>query len=125
MRRMFERRRVLLAVCFALAVLCAACTDPGDRGSPAAAQATGRAGTVITVGSFDFAGSFLLASIYTDALAAKGLPARVLPNLGTRELVDTTLVNGLNQLVPEFTGSAQDFMSLCAHALMSGRHGVQ
>src|SRR5262249_22990720 len=37
---------------------------------------------------------------------------RVLPDLGTRELVDPALMAGLIQLVPEYTGSALDFASL-------------
>jgi osmoprotectant transport system substrate-binding protein len=111
MGKMFERRKVLPVACFALA----ACTNLGNRGSPAAAQAAGHAGTVITVGSFDFPESVLLASIYADALAAKGFPAQVLPNLGTCQLVDTALVNGMIQHVPPYAGLAQDFMSLdCA-----------
>ncbi|HEY6276543.1 MAG TPA: ABC transporter substrate-binding protein [Streptosporangiaceae bacterium] len=64
------------------------------------------------MGSFDFPESVLLAYLYADALAAKGFPVRVLPNLGTRELVDPALMNGLIQLVPEYAGSALDFMSL-------------
>jgi osmoprotectant transport system substrate-binding protein len=67
---------------------------------------------VITIGSFDFPESVLLAYIYADALAAKGFPVRVLPDLGTRELVDPALMNGLIQVVPEYSGSALDFMSL-------------
>jgi osmoprotectant transport system substrate-binding protein len=64
------------------------------------------------VGSFDFPESVLLAYIYAGALAAKGFPVRILPDLGTRELVDPTLMNGLIQLVPEYSGSALDFMTL-------------
>jgi len=64
------------------------------------------------VGSFDFPGSVLLAYLYADALAAKGFPVRVLPDLGTRELVDPALMNGLIQLVPEYAGSALGFISL-------------
>jgi len=64
------------------------------------------------VGSFDFPESVLLAHIYAGALAAKGFPVRVIPDLGTRELVDPALMNGLVQLVPEYTGSALDFLSL-------------
>jgi len=64
------------------------------------------------VGSFDFPESVLLAYIYADALAAKDFPVLVSPNLGTRELVDPALMNDLIQLVPEYTGSALDFMSL-------------
>src|SRR6266700_3711097 len=112
MRKMLQRRNVLYAACFALAVLCAACTSSGNRGPPGQGRATGRSGTAITVGSFDFPESVLLAYIYADALAAKGFPVLVLPNLGTRELVDPALMNGLMQLVPEYAGSALDFMSL-------------
>jgi osmoprotectant transport system substrate-binding protein len=64
------------------------------------------------VGSFDFPESVLLAHIYAGALAAKGFPVRVMPDLGTRELVDPALMSGLIQLVPEYTGSALDFLSL-------------
>jgi osmoprotectant transport system substrate-binding protein len=95
-----------------LAVLCAACSSAGNQGSPAQAQAAAHPGTAITVGSFDFPESVLLAYVYGDALAARGFPVRVLPNLGTRELVDPALMNGLIQLVPEYSGSALDFMSL-------------
>jgi osmoprotectant transport system substrate-binding protein len=64
------------------------------------------------VGSFDFPESVLLAHIYADALAAKGFPVGVVPDLGTRELVEPALMNGLIQLVPEYAGSALGFMSL-------------
>ena len=37
---------------------------------------------------------------------------RILPNLGPRELVDPALMNGLLQLVPEYAGSALEFISL-------------
>src|SRR5215475_6809086 len=89
--RMPRQRRILLAACLALAALCAACTGPGNHGS---APAPARDAT-ITVGSFDFPESVLLAHIYAGALAAKGFPVRVMPDLGTRELVDPALMNGL------------------------------
>ena len=64
------------------------------------------------VGSFNFPESVLLAHIYADALAAEGFPREVVPNLGSRELVQPALMNGLIQLVPEYAGSALDFISL-------------
>jgi len=64
------------------------------------------------VGSFNFPESVLLGYIYADALAAKGFPVRVMPGLGTRELVEPALMNGLIQLVPEYSGSALAFLSL-------------
>jgi len=67
---------------------------------------------MITVGSFDFPESVLLAYMYADALSTRGYPARVPPDLGSRELVDPALVDGLIQLVPEYTRSALEFASL-------------
>ena len=75
---------------------------------------------MITVGSFDFPESVLLANLYAGALSARGYPVRVLPDLGSRELVEPALMTGLVQLVPEYTGSALEFVSLGrAHATAS------
>ena len=109
---MHGRGVVLRSVCLALSVLCAACTASAGGGSSAQAPAAGRPGATITVGSFNFPESVLLAHIYASALAAKGFPVRVLPDLGTRELVEPALMTGLVQLVPEYAGSALNFISL-------------
>ena len=95
-----------------LALACAACTTTDGRAPPTSAGpgSTGRA--AITVGSFDFPESVLLAYLYADALAARGYPVRVLPDLGPRELVDPALMSGLIQLVPEYSGSALQFVSI-------------
>src|SRR5215471_17044636 len=103
---------VVRAAGIAIAVVCAACTVPGGRGPPASPPASGANRPVITVGSFNFPESVLLAYLYADTLAGKGYPVRVLPDLGTRELVDPALMTGLVQLVPEYTGSALEFVSL-------------
>ena len=106
-----ELRAVARAACLVLTVACAACTTAS---SPAAARGpgSGSGSAVIMVRSFDFPESVLLAYLYADVLAGKGYPVRVLPGLGTRELVDPALMVGLIQLVPEYTGSALDFVSL-------------
>ena len=110
--RMGDRRVVVRAACLAMAVACAAvtaaCTTASNR--PTVPAPAGRA--AITVGSFNFPESVLLAYLYADALAAKGYPVRVLPDLGTRELVDAALMEGLVQVVPEYTGAALQFVSL-------------
>jgi osmoprotectant transport system substrate-binding protein len=54
----------------------------------------------------------LLADIYADALTTQGFPVRVLPDLGARELMDPALMSGLVQMVPEYSGSALEFVSL-------------
>ena len=72
----------------------------------------GQHGAVITVASFEFPESVLPADIYADALTTQGFPVRVLPDLGPRELVDPALMSGLVQVVPEYSGSALEFVSL-------------
>ena len=112
MRAVLERRNILRAACLALAVTCCACTSTSGSGL---ADQTGEAagpGAVITVGSFDFPESVLLADLYAGALAAQRFPARVLPDLGPRELVDPALMSGLVQVVPEYSGSALEFISV-------------
>jgi len=104
-------RAALIAACTGLMVALPACTS--SSGSvPSAAGLAGRDGAVITVGSFDFPESVLLAQIYGQALAAGSFPVRILPDLGPRELVDPALMSGLVQLVPEYAGSALEFFSL-------------
>jgi osmoprotectant transport system substrate-binding protein len=100
------------AACLALVLTCAACTATSSLTPqiPAGRPGGGRAG--ITVGSYNFPESVLLAYLYADVLAGKGYPVRVLPDLGTRELVDPALMAGLVQLVPEYTGSALEFVGL-------------
>jgi osmoprotectant transport system substrate-binding protein len=104
-------RAALIAACTGLMVALPAYTS--SSGSvPSAAGLAGRPGTVITVGSFDFPESVLLAEIYGQALAEDNFPVRILPDLGSRELVDSALMSGLVQLVPEYAGSALEFFSL-------------
>lgn len=112
MRTVLGRRNILRAACLALAATCCACTSAS--GSRLAGQAGGatRHGAVVTVGSFDFPESVLLADLYAGALAAQRFPARVLPDLGPREVVDPALMSGLVQIVPEYSGSALEFISV-------------
>jgi osmoprotectant transport system substrate-binding protein len=104
-------RAALIAACAGLMVALSACTSSSGN-VPSAAGLASRPGAVITVGSFDFPESVLLAEIYGQALAADNFPVRILPDLGPRELVDSALMSGLVQLVPEYAGSALEFFSL-------------
>jgi osmoprotectant transport system substrate-binding protein len=92
-----------LAAAAALSVL-VACTGGG------APAATPSPGTVV-VGSFDFPESELLAEVYGQAIRAEGIPVRMDLGLGPRELVEPALLRGLVQLVPEYQGSALDFLT--------------
>ncbi len=98
------------AACIGLTLTLSACTSAGGHASPAGGKLNGS--HAVTVGAFDFPESVLLAEIYGQALAANKFPVRILPSLGPRELVDPALMNGLLQLVPEYAGSALEFISL-------------
>ena len=99
--------KTLRAACLGLAAALSACTS--GVGHPSSADSRGM---VISVGSFDFPESVLLAQVYGQALAGSRFPVRILPNLGPREVVDPALMDGLLQLVPEYAGSALEFFSL-------------
>jgi osmoprotectant transport system substrate-binding protein len=87
-----------------LSILSASCTGSEP-------QTLRPSGTII-VGSFNFPESVVLANLYAEALRSRGYPVSVLPNIGTREVVDPALGRGLLDLVPEYAGSALEFFSL-------------
>ena len=74
-------------------------TDAGS--SPAPDKVTS-----ITVGSADFSESQLLAEIYGQALAAKGVEVTQKPNIGNRETYMAAIKDGSVHLLPEYTGAA-------------------
>ncbi|HEY3557386.1 MAG TPA: ABC transporter substrate-binding protein [Kribbella sp.] len=86
----------------------AGCGGGGDQlgndnagSSPAPSKVTS-----ITVGSADFSESQLLAEIYGQALAAKGIEVKKKPNIGNRETYMAAIKDGSVDLVPEYTGAS-------------------
>ena len=86
----------------------AGCGGGGDQlgsdnagSSPAPSKVTS-----ITVGSADFSESQLLAEIYGQALATKGIEVKKKPNIGNRETYMAAIKDGSVDLVPEYTGAA-------------------
>ncbi|MFN2506903.1 MAG: glycine betaine ABC transporter substrate-binding protein, partial [Acidimicrobiales bacterium] len=95
-----------LRIAASVTILLAACSSgPGERRSPTPTKD----GTV-TVGSFDFAESRLLAELYSQALEAGGFDVRRAFNLGPREFVAPALARGLIDVVPEYAGTAVQFL---------------
>ena len=107
-----QPRAMVCAACLAVTLAGTGCTAAGSGQGQPAPGVTVADRPVIVVGSFNFPESIMLAYLYGDALADRGYPVRVLPGLGPRELVDPALITGLIQLVPEYTGSALEFVSL-------------
>src|SRR4051812_18381707 len=66
----------------------------------------------ITVASFNFGESEVLAEIYSEALESGGYRVKRTFGLGTRELVTPALAQGLVEFVPEYAGTALAFLSL-------------
>ena len=100
---MAARRSFALAA--SLAFLVAAC---GGSGTPAQEA---RGDDAITVASFDFPESVLLAEIYSQAIEGSGVRVEREAALGPRELVMPALLQGLVEFVPEYSGSGLQFLA--------------
>jgi osmoprotectant transport system substrate-binding protein len=94
-------------------VVAGACASGGPtRSSTAAPRADAVHDDAITVGSFDFAESSVVAELYAEALEDAGFAVHRDFDLGSRELVGPSLVAGLVEVVPEYAGTALQFHSL-------------
>ena len=103
-----RQRTKLLTIAVVVAAL-ASCTSPSDE---ATSPTTAAAPDQVTVGSFDFGESELLAELYSQALEGGGFTVRREFGLGPREFVAPALARGLVDLVPEYAGTAVQFLSL-------------
>jgi len=121
-------KRIYLAVMTVLGLLAlAACGSSGSSaqggGSPTATfntatsgQSTAPSGGLptdpgsVTIGSADFPESILLADIYGDAMAAKGVKVSKHLNIGERAVYMKALSNGEITAIPEYTGSILPFL---------------
>jgi osmoprotectant transport system substrate-binding protein len=102
-----SRRVGWITAVVSLLVAVPACS--GEENDRATASALGD--DAITIASFDFAESEVLAEIYSQALESEGLQVRRALRLGPRELVMPALAAGLVELVPEYAGTALQFAS--------------
>src|SRR3954469_15064818 len=99
-----------VTVTAALALSACGGSDPLTQATPSAAPpASSAAPTKVVVGSFDFPESVLLASIYAQALTAKGVTVEEKPNIGSREVVYDQIKSGGLTLLPEYIGSLNAF----------------
>ncbi|MFN2504069.1 MAG: ABC transporter substrate-binding protein [Acidimicrobiales bacterium] len=105
---MSSHRRMATGIAASFMVLLAACTS--EPSEPRSARPV--TDDTVTVGSFDFAESEMLAELYSQALEAGGYDVRRAFNLGPREFVAPALVRGLIDMVPEYAGTAVQFLSL-------------
>jgi osmoprotectant transport system substrate-binding protein len=92
------RSRTVGAILF-LALVAGACGS-GDSAE----------GEPITVGSFNFNESTIVAEIYAQALERAGYEVERSMNLGNREVVKPALESGEIDLVPEYVGTIDSFL---------------
>ena len=100
---MAARRSSALVVVLALALT--ACVGAGVPADQA------RGDDAITVASFNFPESVLLAEIYARAIEGAGYRVEREVALGPRELVMPALLEGLVEFVPEYSGSGLQFLA--------------
>lgn len=78
------------------------------------ARSTVAGADAVTVAAFGFAESRILAELYAQALEAKGLQVRRALDLASREVVEPALEQGVVDLVPEYSGTALEFLNRAA-----------
>ena len=88
------------------ATILAACSAAG---SPPDADAL--VDDALTVGSFNFPESVLLAELYAQAIEDRGIRVVRRFDIGPRELVEPALQRGLIEFVPEYAGSLLEFVA--------------
>ena len=103
---LFKRSSVLGASMVALALITTAC---GSTGGPSSSASSSPKGT-ITIGSFNFSESIILAHIYGDALSNKGYTVKYRDKLGNREVVYPALQNGQIDLYAGYAATDLTFI---------------
>lgn len=119
----------LLRTATAAAVLlgAAACSSSGSGDPLAAAStpaATGGSGRTVVVGSANFPENVLLASIYSQALKAKGVKVEEKFNIGSREVLYGELKSGSLTVLPEYNGALLGYLDAKSPALTGGTEAV-
>ena len=112
-----------------LTAVLAGCGSSGSSGTPANTNTAGgntspvsaptsfpSAPGSIVVGSADFPENQLLALIYGDAMAAKGVKVTQRPNIGERSVYMTALQDGSIDFIPEYSGSILAYLDNSATA---------
>lgn len=93
--------RLLIALSVLLAVACDSTSTPTSPSED----------DTITIGSFDFAESELLAELYALALERAGFDVHLDLAVGPREVAEPALQRGLIELLPEYAGSALNYVT--------------
>ena len=102
-----------MVVALVLCLVAAACGGGGGGDD----EETAPGADMVTVASFAFTESEVVAELYAQALQAVGVPTRRAPGLGSREVVEPALEQGAVDVVPEYVGTALQFIAPGAESL--------
>ena len=104
-----KKRTIISALAVTSVLALSACGGGGDPLS-GGGDNTGSSGSQVVVGSADFTESQLIASIYSQALQAAGVPTKEQFNIGSREVYIAALKDGSIDLIPEYTGAFLSYL---------------
>lgn len=115
MTRLHRRRRLGLAALAATSLLLGACgIGFGAASDPVRKESKVAEGGPIVIASFNFAESQTLAEVYAQALEENGFPTRIIHAVGSKEIVEPALQQGIIDFVPDYQGTALEFVTLNA-----------
>ena len=120
MKPSWRRLLGLLLVMFALVATAAGCggDDDDEAGDTAATSQDTTADTsgdtagaggdqpTIVLGTKNFTEQYILGELYKQALEAKGFTVELKSDIGSTEIIDTSLTSGQINMYPEYTGTA-------------------
>lgn len=124
-------RPVRIALAALLLTGAAACSSSGGgdplaakSSAPAASGSSGAAasGKTVVVGSANFPENVLLASIYAQALKAKGVKVEEKFNIGSREVLYGQVQSGALTVLPEYNGALLGYLD--AKSTATGKDAV-
>lgn len=81
-----------------------ASSSASSGGSGAASSGPGKGKPAIVLGDKNFTEEYILGYLYQYALQGQGYTVNLKPNIGSSELVNTSLTSGKIDMYPEYTG---------------------
>ncbi|HEY6649978.1 MAG TPA: ABC transporter substrate-binding protein, partial [Mycobacterium sp.] len=105
-----KKRTLLSALAVTSVLALSACGGGGGDPLSGGGDNKGSSGSEVIVGSADFTESQLVASIYSQALQAAGVPTKEQFNIGSREVYIQALKDGSIDLVPEYSGALLSYL---------------
>src|SRR3954466_6258559 len=92
------------APAIALAIVALALSGCGSEESRSADELPGKGKPPVTFATKNFTEQYVLGELYTQALRAKGFTTVLKENVGSSEIVDRALADGVIDVYPEYIG---------------------